>query len=424
MSIPLDQLYNYIDDIATDIFGEPIVIYRFFPHGSKKLEDVLEIKWYTWQEVNLLPNIFCHDQEPLNFDYYKNYKYISKKQNPFADIVKSSHFIQIANNLRKKPNIYDQAILLHSEQRSQEVERYKQNRFITVYYWNHALLALDWFRYADHVTVKKNPVKKFLIYNRAWAGTREYRLKFADLLVQAGLPNECVTSVALDGYQQHQFANPAWQPICELENYFQNNTTPSTFSADFSVEDYVATDIEVVLETLFDDGRLHLTEKALRPIAMSQPFILAATHGSLEYLRRYGFKTFDSIWDESYDQIKDPPERLKAVVDLMKTISEWDAETRISKLHQAKLIADYNKQHFFSKDFLDKIITELKDNLKTAVDEFNSTKSSNIWVDWWNTALLHPPIQEFLASNTNTKMPTQTQFDIVYKQAKNLLTSP
>jgi hypothetical protein len=48
-----------------------------------------------------------------------------------------------------------------------------------------------------------------------------------------------------------------------------------------------------------------LTEKALRPIACGQPFILAATPGSLQYLRSYGFKTFSGYIDETYDTIQE-----------------------------------------------------------------------------------------------------------------------
>ena len=35
MSIPLDNLYDWIDGVADDI-----LIYRFYPHGSKKIEDL------------------------------------------------------------------------------------------------------------------------------------------------------------------------------------------------------------------------------------------------------------------------------------------------------------------------------------------------------------------------------------------------
>ena len=42
------------------------------------------------------------------------------------------------------------------------------------------------------------------------------------------------------------------------------------------------------------------TEKILKPIQQYHPFILLGMYG-LQNLRNLGFKTFDSVWDESYD---------------------------------------------------------------------------------------------------------------------------
>jgi hypothetical protein len=33
MSIPLDRLYHYIENIAKEIRGDDVLIYRFYPHG-------------------------------------------------------------------------------------------------------------------------------------------------------------------------------------------------------------------------------------------------------------------------------------------------------------------------------------------------------------------------------------------------------
>ena len=423
MSIPLDRLYHYIESIAEEINGSSIVIYRFYPHGSKKLEDLCETKLLTWKEMSLLPGIFCHDQEPLNYNFYENYRLCPKIVSPLIAIIRLLGIGVLKNNLKRRLNIYDQTLLLHSEQRSKNLEQYKQNKFITIYYWNHAVLALDWFRYAEHVSIKKKVTKNFLIYNRAWTGTREYRLKFADLLADNELTNNCSTSVALEDYKDHQFANPIWKPKRELEKYFTNNSVPSWYSADFTIEDYALTDIEVVLETMFDDDRLHLTEKSLRPISLAQPFILAATHGSLEYLRSYGFKTFDSVWDESYDLIEDPAKRLQAVIKLMKTISQWDPMTRLENMNKAQAISAYNKQYFFSKEFFTCVTEELKNNLTNAINEFNLAKSSNNWLDWWDNALTYKSICDYFETTcTDSSLtPNKKQFNSVYKEAKKYI---
>ena len=421
MSIPLDRLYHYIENIAENIYGEAVIIYRFFPNGSKKLEDLMELRAYSWHDITVIPGIFCNDQEPLDYEYYETC--YSPDRAEWYSILKSCPIKFPRKNLNTRNNIYDQAFLLHSEQRSNNLKAYQASDWITVYYWSHALLALDWFRYAKHISVKKESTTQFLIYNRAWSGTREYRLKFADLLIDNNLVVQCKMSIGfIDNtihYRDHLFKNLHWKPTHTLENYFVNNITPSTASADFVLEDYSSTDIEIVLETLFEDDRLHLTEKSLRPIALRQPFMLVATYGSLEYLRSYGFKTFDPIIDESYDTIKDPVKRLDAIVQVMQKISQWTDSERIKNMTCLQEIADYNYRYFFSAEFSNLIINELKNNLKEAVSEFNSKKSYYDWINHWDQLLLTQSVQDFINKNQDTVYPTKQQVDIVYSKAKN-----
>jgi hypothetical protein len=152
-----------------------------------------------------------------------------------------------------------------------------------------------------------------------------------------------------------------------IEKYLPANQADATASADYNNNDYNTTGIEVVLETLFDDTRWHLTEKALRPIACGKPFILAATAGSLQYLRNYGFETFADVIDETYDTISDSQDRLKAIIQEMKRIASLDVDAKqrlYTKLHE---IAQRNKQRFFNGLF-DQVINEYKTNLDQAMD--------------------------------------------------------
>ena len=47
------------------------------------------------------------------------------------------------------------------------------------------------------------------------------------------------------------------------------------------------------------------------------PFIIVGQPFSLRRLRDIGYRTFHSIWDESYDTIINPKERMSAIVDLV-----------------------------------------------------------------------------------------------------------
>lgn len=401
MNIPLDRLYQFIENTAEKIYGDRVIIYRFFPHGSKNIQDLNQIRHHTWFEDNTRPNVWCHDQEPLDHNYYS--QHLRVLNGKFSQALMQATGENTVTNLNYNTNMFAKGILVHSEQRSDQVEKYQdQGELIPVYYWSHAVIARDWFRYAQHVEQRKQVARPFLIYNRAWSGTREYRLKLADHLIRLGLHNQCQTTVNPiepelgQHYTLHQFKNSAWRPRTVLENFFPTSTAHSSYSADFDIEDYEATDIEVVLETLFDDGRLHLTEKSLRPIACGQPFILAGTTGSLAYLRSYGFKTFGMIWDERYDECADPEERLVKIANLMKQIADWSPWIREQKMAEAQAVAEHNRRHFFSKEFFDLVVKELNTNLTEAFDMLKTFPANQKWIKLAHALLTVPELKNLI----------------------------
>jgi|LakMenEpi03Aug12_release.lakeMendotaPanAssembly.Ray.scaffolds.fasta_scaffold57899_4 hypothetical protein len=418
MSIPLDRLYQFVESVAQDILQDRVIIYRFYPYGSKNVEDMTPLHHDDWLIKQTSPSLYCNDQEPLDYDYYNTVR--RKILHPWK---------RPEPNFLFAPTIYEKVLLLHSEKQSSNVEQYQQDQFIPVYWWTHAVIALDWFRYARHVKLKKQYKKTFLVYNRAWSGTREYRLRLAELLVQHNLQDYCQTSFnpiepeLRIHYNQHKFKNPAWLPQTVPEDYFPTNEAPSHCSADFDINDYNGTDIEVVLETLFDDDRIQLTEKSLRPIAMAQPFILAATAGSLKYLRSYGFKTFGSIWDESYDAEKDPEQRLYAIINLMAQINNWEPPVRERKLEEVQVIADYNRQHFFSQEFFNLVTGELTANLTTALVDIEYTKNYQGWIDRWEQDLRDPDIFEHIANASELSGATFTDINNIRSMINRKLNS-
>lgn len=380
MNVPLDRLYNFLHDVCD---RDDIIIYRFFPHGSRKITDLLPI--YGCIEKSKNRHVLCHDQEPLNFDAYQEYN-VAKDFLQWKNITlscpeqqkKFTEFYSTLNLRMAVPHPYYEKnliLLVHSEKNSDNLARYeKELGMVGVYWWSHALIARDWFRYAncDMSLDKRAPTTDFLVYNRAWSGTREYRLKFLELLVNNQLVNNCNISFnPHDGdefYQEHQFKNKNFS-ICSsnLEKIFRLNTAAASASADYNVTDYQSTQLEVVLETLFDDTRIQLTEKILRPIACGHPFILASTPGSLKYLQEYGFKTFGQYINEEYDSIQDPLNRLTAITNELRRIASLPSEEKEELYYNLRLIAKENKKLFFSEDWHNKIIQEYKDNLISAL---------------------------------------------------------
>jgi hypothetical protein len=81
------------------------------------------------------------------------------------------------------------------------------------------------------------------------------------------------------------------------------------------------------------------------------PFVLASNCGSLEYLRGYGFQTFGSLWDESYDQEADDLFRLEKISRLLKQFDSMSTR-KLNQLYRACLpIIQHNHQHFYNGAF-------------------------------------------------------------------------
>jgi hypothetical protein len=299
----------------------------------------------------------------------------------FATYFQNLNFYTMLH-LRKSKIIFDRYILLHSEKNSKDVEQFSYYNAEPVYYWCHGIIARDWYRFAEHdLRLQKSSLHKklFLVYCRAWTGTREYRLKFLDLLAEHNLLNQCQLSIL------HQDQNmPLSSYVCENSKLqptnidqlcsIPENKELAHASADYCADDFVSTDISIVLETVAADTKIHLTEKTLRPIACGHTFMLVAGPGSLEYLRSYGFKTFSPWINEDYDQEKDVVERMKMIVAEMQRIEALPDEQKIHMLAQLKKITEYNKRHFFSVNFFNQIKFELSENLNIAIQNTKKTR--------------------------------------------------
>jgi hypothetical protein len=345
-----------------------VLIYRYLPHGSRKIADCAPMIPTNRLAKNDVMSMICHDQEPLDYREFEPCLPFNLNHRKIFPVLQCITHMFGA--------IYDKILLCHSEQHSKDLEWFKQYGTVGVYYWSHAVIARDWYRYAEHDTRldTKQPVKDFLIYNRAWSGLREYRLKFTELITDADLQKVSrITFNPVDNgmhYKTYQVKNPALQlHRWDLENILPSTDALASASADYNIDDYCNHRIEVVLETVFDDTKWHLTEKTLRPIACGMPFILASTAGSLQYLRSYGFRTFGSVWDESYDSVADPVQRLHSIVDLMKSLASMSDRDKISMQSQVSEIAAFNRRRFFSDEFWHQVVNEFVTNFDAAAVE-------------------------------------------------------
>ena len=118
-----------------------------------------------------------------------------------------------------------------------------------------------------------------------------------------------------------------------------NDADPADWNSQryFNPEWYNRTAFSLVVETTMDnwDDRPFITEKTFKRIAFQHPFVIAGNEGSLKYLQSLGFETFNNLFNEKYDDIRDWRKRCRAVVTTALNYQPvpWDSITQEKLRH-------------------------------------------------------------------------------------------
>ena len=77
----------------------------------------------------------------------------------------------------------------------------------------------------------------------------------------------------------------------------------------------------VINETRFAQPTANFSEKIIDAINYRKPFIVVAPPRTLEYIKKFGIRTFDKYWNEDYDKIENHNDRMLAVFNLIDEIN-------------------------------------------------------------------------------------------------------
>jgi hypothetical protein len=118
---------------------------------------------------------------------------------------------------------------------------------------------------------------------------------------------------------------------------------------------YVNSYCNIVMETHFDadqSGGTFLTEKTFKPIKHGQLFFVAGPVGSLQQLRDLGYRTFDSVLDNTYDRIADNTQRWRKLCDAIQQsqhrLADRFASAQADIIHNQQLFLERKTQRLNS----------------------------------------------------------------------------
>jgi hypothetical protein len=330
----------------------------FDPFGSVRFEDLCNVP-----PVNDIDNSVRYlfwDQEPL----YQNL--VDQTLSKFVDMFSQG-----------------QRHIVTSEYNSANVD-YVQHTygFQPHYYFFHGWAALDWFRgynrsYLMPAPEQRTITKTFIAPNRIVAGARQHRLLMLYHMFKNNLHNNwisCPETCPAENISVYAAAKELKHIHPDIEQVFAQTTFPKCFpgEADSPMHSYrlslfnesAESLLYVVTETVANGRRQHLTEKTFKPICLNMPFVLVGTAGSLNYLRRYGFKTFEHLWDESYDLEINDHVRIEKIGQLLAELDQLSQTEKQQLFSHASTITQHNYEHFYSGGFEQILWAELTNMLE------------------------------------------------------------
>ena len=111
---------------------------------------------------------------------------------------------------------------------------------------------------------------------------------------------------------------------------------------------YEHSKINIVTETFCERKlpiRGFITEKLWKPIICLQPFVVLGYQHYLKDLKDMGFKTFDSVWNEDYDNASNPYKRADDIIKLMSKIKDMNSNELYKQTEQIRV---HNRNLFFN----------------------------------------------------------------------------
>lgn len=301
------------------------------------------------------------------------------------------HLFQASNfNRIKYPSL-----LANSEHSRFKTEFCKRHDLLDWYYFFHGFAALDWYRDAAHITTNYPIINKFLCLNHLVRSKRAHRMALLSKLIEHDLiaqgkisffatHQDCVDEICSE--QSHLTQLDKDLVVTHLLKtvlpiYADSRLVQGSWSANFGLNEYVLRQqsfINVVTESVFFDAKLHLTEKIFQPIVTQRPFLLVAAPGNLQYLKSYGFQTFSTWIDESYDEESNHSVRLNMIIKELKKLCDMNIVELNKLLDDMQSVLLYNKRHFFG-EFKTRLVNELVDNFDDSIKIWNNGRLRRQW---------------------------------------------
>jgi hypothetical protein len=234
---------------------------------------------------------------------------------------------------------------------------------------------MDWFVISTYF-YKQNPIldqlspyaSKPKIFDILLGGARPHRTKIYDYILKNNLNDRVIMTYMRNSskpLQQLTTSDWIWPEGLNIpEKDITWTVTPISYqgrsmslSTVVPINIYNDTAYSIVAETNYFNHFNFYTEKIVKPILAERLFLVFSGVHYLRNLRNLGFKTFNGIVDESYDDVEDTELRFQMIFVQMQYLFNQPQE---KILEQIRPITEHNKHVMLETDWYGNFSKELR----------------------------------------------------------------
>ena len=214
--------------------------------------------------------------------------------------------------------------------------------------------SVSWFWFLMH---RKHNNKKYNFnhYNKKYdflylnKQSRSHRKKLFDALQKESLLDRSLISF-LDPPYKIKLDSSYELPWVDASNYPRYGSDQDIYEPQFNDSAF-----NLVSETNDNNHDVFITEKLWKPVIAQQIFVVHGNYGYLKKLREMGFRTFDSVFDESYDTEQNPDRRIEKIVSLCRYLRTVN---KAKIYRETESIRQHNYNKFFDNTALSSAVNE------------------------------------------------------------------
>ncbi len=183
------------------------------------------------------------------------------------------------------------------------------------------------------------------------------------ILKYAGIDKKCPSShLDLDFIKNDEVVDKF---LLDGEKFFPKNIHEKyhyIIGKSLPIDMYNASYFNLVVETELDyQDAFFITEKTAKVLLCGMPFVVFSSPFFLKNLQNMGFRTYNTLWDESYDSVLDHNDRVNKIVELVQTLGHFDWQAnrvQLQEISRHNTEISVNRNMIYDKFFenLEKVI--------------------------------------------------------------------